>query len=280
MKGHLSQPDANSASYRLFTSRLYALNSCVVDTPDLVLVVDPGYLPDEIEGIRSYVDEIRRERPLYLLLTHSDSDHIAGYGAFADASVIASQAFVEHPDREAAVEEVKAIDDDFYIDRPYPLVYPKVDHVIGSDGQRITVGETTLQFYQAAGHNRDGLAAWIEPGGLLLPGDYLSDLEFPFVTDSFEAYDETLAKLYAILQRHEGATLIPCHGSITDDPDEMDRRMRLSETYLTLVADIASGVQDPGAAAYEQFVAAHGLRFQRFLRKQHEANLALYQTKP
>ncbi|WP_020617764.1 MBL fold metallo-hydrolase [Paenibacillus daejeonensis] len=276
MNGPLSQPDTMGASFRLFTSRLYALNSCIVDTPDLVLVVDPGYLPDEIEGIRSYVDEMRQGRPLYLLLTHSDSDHIAGYGAFADATVIASQAFVEHPDREAAVEEVKAIDDDFYIDRPYPLIYPKVDHVIGNDGQQLTVGRTTLQFFQAVGHNRDGLAAWIEPGGLLMPGDYLSDLEFPFVTDSYEAYDETLAKLSAILQSNEGATLIPCHGSITADPAEIDRRIRLSETYLSLVADIASGAQD--SAAYGQFVAAHGLRFPHFLRKQHEANLALYRT--
>jgi len=262
--------------YRLFTSRLYALNSCVVATEDLVLVVDPGYLPDEIAAIRSDVDAISSGRPLYLLLTHSDSDHIAGYGAFADATVIASRAFVRHPDTTAEVEEVMAIDDDYYIDRPYPIVYPKIDLVIDEEGQRITVGATTIRFYGGIGHNRDGLITYIESERLLLTGDYLSDLEFPFVTASYFGYRQTLATLARLVEEEPGLTLIPCHGAATDDPTEMVRRLRLSHEYLVLVADLVAGKAEP--AAYDRFLDAHSLRFRRFLRQQHEGNLALYRS--
>ncbi|GBF75004.1 hypothetical protein PA598K_03379 [Paenibacillus sp. 598K] len=270
---HYRTPDG---CYELFTSRLYALNSCVVATEDLVLVVDPGYLPDEVAAIRNHVEAIRAGRPLYLLLTHSDSDHIAGYGAFADATVIASRAFAEHPDTTAAVEEVMAIDDDYYIDRPYPVIYPPIDLVIDQEGQRLTVGATTIRFYSGIGHNRDGLIAYIESERLLLTGDYLSDLEFPFVTASYSGYRQTLATLARLIAEEQGLTLIPCHGAATDDPAELSRRLRLSHEYIALVADLVAGKAEP--AAYERFLDAYSLRFRRFLRQQHEGNLALYRS--
>ena len=65
----------------VFQSALFQTNTTVVQTNDLVLVVDPGWLPQEVNAIRQYVDEIRGFKPVFLLFTHSDYDHIMGYKA-------------------------------------------------------------------------------------------------------------------------------------------------------------------------------------------------------
>lgn len=84
----------------IFRSLLYETNSIVVQTEDLVLVVDPTWLPHEVEEIRQFVHSSLNQRPLYLLFTHSDYDHILGYNAFPGAKVIASKAFEEKTKQE------------------------------------------------------------------------------------------------------------------------------------------------------------------------------------
>ena len=88
---------------RVFTSSIYQTNSTVIKAPNAVFVVDPCWLPHEVMAIRDYVDEIRGNRQIYLIFTHSDYDHIIGYGAFPGAKVIASKAFSRKVDKEKDV---------------------------------------------------------------------------------------------------------------------------------------------------------------------------------
>lgn len=57
----------------------------------MVLLVDPTWLPHEVEEISDHVAHIRNVKPLYLLFTHSDYDHVLGYKAFPDAITIGSK---------------------------------------------------------------------------------------------------------------------------------------------------------------------------------------------
>ena len=75
----------------IFQSALYQTNSTVVRTDDLVLVVDPALLPDEVAAIREYVESIREDRSVFLVFTHSDFDHIIGYKAFRVDKVFMSE---------------------------------------------------------------------------------------------------------------------------------------------------------------------------------------------
>src|SRR4051812_2483107 len=111
----------------LFQSVLYETISSVVITDDCVIVVDPCWLPHEVEGIVRYVESKRENRPLYLLFTHSDCDHIIGYQAFPNATVIASDAFHRKSSEEKAhiIEQIKAFDDEYYVTRNYKIMYPK-----------------------------------------------------------------------------------------------------------------------------------------------------------
>lgn len=216
----------------VYMSQLFKTTSTVIATADCIILVDPTWLPAEITTIQADIAKIRNDRPLYLLFTHSDWDHILGYGAFPEAKVIASKAFQQRTDKEQIVEQIRTFDDNYYIDRAYPLHYPTVDIEITEDGQTLTIGATKLTFYLAKGHTNDGLFTIVEPLGIWIAGDYLSDVEFPYIYDSSYAYEDTLGKVDHILQRHTIHYLIPGHGHMTMDKAEMTKRQQDALAYI------------------------------------------------
>lgn len=81
----------------VFQSALFQTTSSVIQTKEMILIVDPNWLPNEIETIRNYVNSIQWEREIYLLFTHGDFDHIIGYQAFPGAKTIGSLGLQNHP---------------------------------------------------------------------------------------------------------------------------------------------------------------------------------------
>lgn len=254
----------------VFESALFRTTATVVETPDLILVCDPNLLPGEIKAIQKHVKNIRGGRPLYLLFTHSDWDHIAGYRAFEGATAIASEAFAKNPAPEKALADIRKFDDEYYIHRPYPIEYPQVDVVVRSEGQTLEVGDTRLVFHLSPGHTPDGIFTLVEPYGVWLAGDYLSNMEFPFVYHSFKEYLHTLETASKILDRHHVRLLVPGHGDSTTDKGEMRARIGDSEQYLRRVA---RAVQNQMAFDEEELLSRYA--FPGLLRKYHQENLDL-----
>ncbi len=218
----------------LFRSALYETITTIVVTEDCVIVVDPNWLPQEIAEIKRYVNTIKRDRPLYLLFTHSDYDHIIGYRAFPNAKVIASSAFERKSltEKKQIIEEIKTFDDEYYISRDYKIEYPKVDILIDGDDTTVNIGGTILTFYQAPGHNNDGLFTVIEPIGVFLAGDYFSDIEFPYIYFSSYQYEKSVMKLDPILSQFDIQLLVTGHGNPTRDVSEMKKRQQDSLQYI------------------------------------------------
>lgn len=217
----------------VFQSALYQTTASVIDTPDLVLVVDPNWLPHEVKEIVSYVDSIKGKRPVYLLFTHSDYDHIIGWKAFPDAITIASEAFVQNPAKEKEVQQILDFDDKHYIQRNYPIGYPEIQVVIRQDEDFLSFDHTRIRFWLAPGHNADGLFAVLEPLGIWIAGDYLSDVEFPFIYHSLEDYQITLEKASKIVGKARPKVLVPGHGKVSQDIPEMGKRITSSQQYLS-----------------------------------------------
>ncbi|OIK17267.1 hydrolase glyoxylase [Bacillus sp. MUM 116] len=216
----------------VFQSALFQTTCTVVDAKDFVLLVDPNWLPHEIEEIKRHVAQIKGEKELYLLFTHGDFDHVMGYKAFPGAKVIGSKGLQEHPNKEQKVELIQQFYNENYIQAPYPIVFPEVDIVIKEDGQQLVIGDTTITFYLSPGHTHDGLFTVIEPLGIWIAGDYLSDFELPFIYDSVKAYEETLRKAERIIAWHQVSVLVPGHGQATASQEEIKRRIHLAEDYL------------------------------------------------
>ncbi|MFY4776679.1 MBL fold metallo-hydrolase [Metabacillus sp. RGM 3146] len=225
----------------VFQSALYQTTSTVVRTNDLILIVDPTWLPNEVKEIQAYVQEIRDDLPLYLLFTHGDFDHIIAYKAFPDAKVIGSKGLAKHPEKEKKVEMILSFDQQNYIRREYPAEFPVIDIVAENDGQQHTVGSTTLHFYLAPGHSQDGLLTIVEPMGIWIAGDYLSDFELPFIYDSTKAYLDTLGKFRKLLEKYEVNLLIPGHGHATAIKEDAETRIEMAERYIhTLIEATAN----------------------------------------
>ncbi len=245
-------------------------NAAVVVTDDLVLVTDPNWLPSEVTAIRDYVAEVRGTKPVFLLFTHSDYDHILGYRAFSDATAIASEAFVRNPHKRKIVREIQAFDDSYYITRPYPIEYPHIDIVIQEDGQELRIGTTLLRFYQAPGHNPDGLITQLFPDGILLTGDYLCDVEFPYIYHSSTAYETTLNQLENILSEGKIRLLIPGHGKPAHQTLEALSRLQQARAYIHQLKDsVRTGIPFDEEVLLKQFP------FPLIQRAFHRKNLAL-----
>lgn len=227
----------NKKNVRIFQSSLYLTTSAVIELDEAIILTDPNWLPHEVEEIKSYVNQIRNDKQLYIIYTHSDFDHVIGSGAFSDATVIASQKLSENVHKEDVMKKVKLFDQKYYLERNYKPEYPEVDYVVSEDGQQLVIGTSTLTFYLAPGHSDDGLFTVIEPHGIFLTGDYLSDVEFPFIYSSYFDYVQTMDKAKHIFSKHAISLHMPGHGHTTESTVEMQSRLSFSQEYLEQLLD-------------------------------------------
>ncbi|MVO98670.1 MBL fold metallo-hydrolase [Paenibacillus lutrae] len=228
----------------VFQSSLYQTTSTVIVTDDLVLLADPCLLPGEVEEIRRCINAVRGKKPLYLLFTHGDYDHIIGWGAFPDSLTIGSRDLVRRKDRHEQVKQAREFDRMYYIERDYPVEYPVINMPVEKDGQALRVGDTTVTFYLARGHTPDGVFAVVEEEGVLIAGDYLSGFELPFIEDSYGAYRNTIRLAQRLADSGRIRLLIPGHGTPAGNPAEINRRIQMADTYLNeLEAAVRAGDQ-------------------------------------
>lgn len=216
----------------VFQSALFQTTTTVVERDEFILITDPNTLPAEIAEIQQHVESVKGKKPCFLLFTHGDFDHIIGYRAFPEATVIGSSGLLDHPEKEKKLQLIRDFDLQYYIQRDYPVEFPAPDIIVSEDGQELKVGTAKLTFYKAPGHTADGIYTVIEPGGIFLAGDYLSDFELPFIYDSAKHYMETIKKAGHILDKHSIQLLVPGHGQPTSCKDEMLRRINRSIDYL------------------------------------------------
>ena len=216
----------------IFESALYQTTSTVICHEKFTLIVDPNWLPLEIKTIQLHLQKNQKSNRTFLLFTHSDYDHIIAYRAFPNAQVIASAALHNNPDREKIIQEIKTFDDQYYIQRDYPIEYPNVDILVEGDFQQMKIAEVDFIFCQAAGHNADGIFTLIPSLGIFIAGDYLCDVEFPFIYTSGLEYLKTLDKAQRLLETYQPAILIAGHGNFSNHKKEMFERIKTARSYI------------------------------------------------
>ena len=253
-------------------SALFKTNSTVIETNDLILVVDPNWLPIEIAQIRHHTEGLvkKTQKPVWLLFTHSDYDHIIGYNAFTDiaAGVIASRAFVENLGQVAILEQIKQFDDEYYIKRHYEIEYPSITYVIENDRQGLQIGETELTFFHAQGHNPDGIFTIVN--NVFIAGDYLCDIEFPYIYHSSWAYQDTLNKIESILQQFDIQLFICGHGNPTSFKEEILRR---KDEALEYIGNVRGSIRANKYFDFDSYLEEKNFQFPRIMSRFHEGNL-------
>jgi glyoxylase-like metal-dependent hydrolase (beta-lactamase superfamily II) len=210
--------------------------------PDTVLC-DPCYTPGEIERLVALARET--EGPIHLLITHGDFDHVCGIGYVPEAVVVAGAATAARIRSGAAAEQLEAAAAEWGVTWTPEL---RVDRVV--EPGRFECGAFRVEAVDASGHTPDGLAYVLLDQGVLLPGDYLSDMTYPFVNGGLEPMIATSRRLLDTLERHDLRWVVPGHGRALT-PEEAAAAGEADLAYLEALARAVAEVKADGMAPGE-----------------------------
>lgn len=214
---------------------LWQTNAVLARSGAEALLCDPCFTPDEIERLAALAREAGG--PIQLLVTHGDFDHVCGIGYLPEANVVTGAATAERIRSGTAGEQLSAAGTEWGVEWPSEL---RVDRVV--DLGRLTCGAFDVEAIEASGHTADGLAYVLVEQGVLLPGDYLSDMTYPFIGGGLEATIATVRRLLDVLERHDVRWVVPGHGR----PLTPDEAAAVGESDLAYLEALARAVADAG----------------------------------
>ena len=191
------------------TSAIWRTTATAIRSGQEAFLIDSPYLPEELEALPALLEQTGFT-PDALLATHADFDHLLGRLAFPQLALGVGEptALRLHGNPGAAQRELRDSDADFYIERERPLSLGSYE-TLPVPG-KVDFGGSELELHPAPGHTEDGVAILWRERGILVAGDYLSDVEIPTVSD-LEDYRSTLARLGTLIA--DAQIVIPGHGS-------------------------------------------------------------------
>jgi glyoxylase-like metal-dependent hydrolase (beta-lactamase superfamily II) len=204
------------------TSGFWQTNAIALRVGEEAVLIDSPYLPDELDALPGLLAGAGFE-PDGLLATHADFDHLLGRLTFPGMTLGLAESSVERLRREPgdAQRALRQYDAEFYVSRPAPLALGQVQ-ALPVPGH-VEIGDRELELHPAEGHTPDGMALFDRAQGLLIVGDYLSDVEIPWISEggSLADYRATLARLAPLVE--EASTVVPGHGA----PHDRETTLRL-----------------------------------------------------
>jgi glyoxylase-like metal-dependent hydrolase (beta-lactamase superfamily II) len=102
----------------------------------------------------------------------------------------------------------------------------------------VEIGERELELHPAEGHTIDGMALFDRAEGVLIVGDYVSDVEIPWIHGSLSDYRATLARLNALVE--DATTVVPGHGA----PHDRDTALRLLDQDVEYLDRLERGEEE------------------------------------
>lgn len=203
----------------LCTSAFWQTTCTVVRGPDPdapeAFVIDSPVLPGELEALPGVLEHVGWPCT-GLLATHGDWDHLLGRLAFPDAALGCAETTAARlagaPGE--AVRELRAFDDEHYVERPAPLRLGEIQ-ALPVPG-KLELGGGELELHTTEGHVPEGMAVFVPWAGVLVVGDYLSPVEIPWISEggSRSAYLATLRRLEPLVEAAEH--VVPGHGAVLD----------------------------------------------------------------
>jgi glyoxylase-like metal-dependent hydrolase (beta-lactamase superfamily II) len=218
------------------TSGFWQTNAVALRVGEEAMLIDSPYLPDELDALPSLLAGAGFE-PDGLVATHADFDHLLGRLAFPGMTLGLCESSVERLHRAPgeAQRALRQYDDEFYVSRPAPLALGQVQ-ALPVPGH-LELGDRELELHPAEGHTADGMVLFDRAEGLLIVGDYLSDVEIPWIHGSLADYRATLARLGPLVE--EATTVVPGHGA----PHDRETTLRLLDEDVDYLDALERGEQ-------------------------------------
>jgi glyoxylase-like metal-dependent hydrolase (beta-lactamase superfamily II) len=185
------------------------------------MLIDSPYFPDELEMLPEMLRQSGFE-PVGLLATHADWDHLLGRLAYPEASLGVAESTATRIREEPGVAQKKLrdADNEYYVRRARPLSLGSYQPLPVPG--KLELGGQEIELYPAEGHTNDGMMLFARWCGVLIVGDYLSDVELP-TWDDKPLYRATLDRLRGLVADAE--VVVPGHGA----PLTRDTALRILE---------------------------------------------------
>jgi glyoxylase-like metal-dependent hydrolase (beta-lactamase superfamily II) len=245
----------------VLTSRIWQTTATALRAGGEALLIDSPYFPDELDALPGLLAGAGFE-PDGLVATHADFDHLLGRLAFPGLALGLGQPTVERLHREpgAAQRELRDQDAELYVSRPSPLALGQVQGLPVPG--RLELGEEEVELHPAEGHTPDGTAIFARSLGVLVVGDYLSDVEIPTISvgGSPAEYRATLARLSPLVEAAE--VVVPGHGS----PHDRDTALRLLDEDADYLDALHRGEERPALPAGRDTTAQRRLHAENLAR--------------
>ncbi|MCW3010350.1 MAG: fold metallo-hydrolase [Solirubrobacterales bacterium] len=182
---------------------------------DETFLIDSPLYAEELESLPTLLQQMGWGLS-GLLATHGDFDHVLGRLAFPDAALGVSETTAARLKAEMgdAARRLRDFDMDDYVQRQRPLRLGDVQ-ALPVPG-KLDIGDSALELLPADGHTHDGMSIWIPWAKVLVPGDYLSPVELPWLQEqgSREGYLATLGRLKPYVEQAEW--VVSGHGGPID----------------------------------------------------------------
>lgn len=273
----MREPVTLRDSIHVFTSALFQTTSVVIEGPDSALVVDPNYLPEEIESVATFAASL--ELPVRVLYTHHHFDHVVGGQAFPYAEILGHTLLpacaAGAAGKPSSEKRVLDFDDEFYIRRDPFFEFIEPTRLL-KHGEAPDSGAPSRVVLHHPGHSADMLAVHLREQRVLLSADMLSPVEIPMLDGDGSAYLESLEQIRGMLSRGEVSTLVPGHGPIVEGTARILELLKEDVEYIEALrrAAVKAGPDAPAGR-----VGGHiPYRFKDSspqMKKFHERNVAI-----
>jgi len=195
---------------------LWNYNAIGVVSGDEACVVDPGITPDEIRALRSAVEAGGR-RITHVVLTHSHHDHIRGWAAFGDATVVAPQIVADKeggPRARILAGKAKVDERMGIVDADFQ--YPDVD-VTYETRHALRIGDLELRLEFLPGHSNCTSIVHVPALRALLTADYLVSPGLPYCRWEPAAFESASRRLREVIVSEEIGLVVPAHNDLILD---------------------------------------------------------------
>jgi hydroxyacylglutathione hydrolase len=234
--------------FERFESALWQTSSLLLVAEGEAVVIDPCISADEVARIAGRAAALGA-RVTHVLVTHADWDHVCGIEAFPGAVATMGAGTAEIV---ASGEPLKVIGKRA---ATYGLTIegePRVDSELAV-GVAHQIGPFIVETVALRGHTADGTAYRIRELDLLVVGDHLSAVEFPFASTMSE-YRTTLASLIELLRNDPPAHVVPGHGPALTAAEALTIA-EADLAYLRALRDAVAASRDDRARARSAAIA-------------------------
>ncbi len=169
-------------------------------------LIDSGYTVNASPLVAWVRQRRDPSRPLFHLLTHSHFDHLGATPAlreaFPEMRVMAHARVRRVLGSSRAVALIQRLSEEAArsVGVQAPPFRPfEIDETIG-EGDRVDLGGVEIRVLETPGHTRDSLSYWVEPDGVLIPGEAagvpdVRGVVRPQFLASYRMYLESLLRL-------------------------------------------------------------------------------------